>query len=226
MPKIKEKLKQYNWNEKAAFYLNLARANKQPSYAELEENSIDSSFGNMISESSDNNRDVTLLTPTIGVAAAAPSTSASSAANLNSPTLKMEFRIKVLESHISELNEKLIQRDEKIMMQENQIEYLKREIDELKTKSATNNKNLDMCSKEKLLTIAACIFENFGSSISSSGEDDENGFGENGIFAEHAHSEQENNNNNNGTTDDGCRYVNKIDALLSHLKIIRFLFVN
>jgi len=223
MPKIKEKLKQYNWNEKAAFYLNLARANKQPSYAELEENSIDSSFGNMISESSDNNRDVTLLTPTIGVStaasAAALSTSAcSSAANLNSPTLKMEFRIKVLESHISELNEKLIQRDEKIMMQENQIEYLKREIDELKTKSATNNKNLDMCSKEKLLTIAACIFENFGSSISSSGDDDENGFGENEIFAEHAHSEQENNNNNNGTTDDGCRYVNKIDAFIISFK--------
>jgi hypothetical protein len=227
MPKIKEKLKQYNWNEKAAFYLNLARANKQPSYAELEENSIDSSFGNMISESSDNNRDVTLLTPTIGVSntttttVAATSTSASSAANLNSPTLKMEFRIKVLESHISELNEKLIQRDEKIMMQENQIEYLKREIDELKTKSSTNNKNLDMCSKEKLLTIAACIFENFGSSISSSGDDEENGFGENGIFAEHVNSEQE---NNNGTTDDGCRYVKKIDALLSHLKIIQILF--
>ena len=164
MPKIKEKLKQYNWNEKAAFYLNLARANKQPSYAELEENSIDSSFGNMISESSDNNRDVTLLTPTIGVAAAAPSTSASSAANLNSPTLKMEFRIKVLESHISELNEKLIQRDEKIMMQENQIEYLKREIDELKTKSATNrivfHDNLDIF-QERISSISGNPFSCF-----------------------------------------------------------------
>lgn len=55
------------------------------------------------------------------------------------------------------------------------------------------------CSKEKLLTIAACIFENFG----TVNGDEENGFNENGMFNEV--SEHENGTNNN---DDGCRYVN------------------
>lgn len=144
MPKIKEKLKHYNWNEKAAYYLNLARTNKQPSYSELEENSIsvDSSFSNMLSENAEANRDASLITSTMGSTTQA--TTSSNTMNVNSPTLKMEFRIKVLEAHISELNEKLIERDEKIMMQENQIEFLKREIEDLKTKTSNNNKNLDM----------------------------------------------------------------------------------
>ena len=147
MPKIKEKLKHYNWNEKASYYLNLARTtNKQPSYAELEENStsVDSSFSNMLSDNAaDANKDTSLI------ACTPQATTSSSNMNLNSPTLKMELRIKVLETHISELNEKLIDRDEKIMMQENQIEFLKREIEDLKNKTSNNNKNLDMYAKSK-----------------------------------------------------------------------------
>jgi len=54
------------------------------------------------------------------------------------------------------------------------------------------------CSKEKLLTIAACIFENFGSSDG----DDENGFNESSVFNEISEE-----NGVNG--DNGCRYVKK-----------------
>lgn len=148
MPKIKEKFKHYNWNEKASYYLNLARAtNKQPSYAELEENSasVDSSFSNMLSDNAaEANKDTSLI------ACTPQATTSSSNMSLNSLTpLKMEFRIKVLETHISELNEKLIDRDEKIMMQESQIEFLKREIEDLKTKTSNNNKNLDTYAKSR-----------------------------------------------------------------------------
>ena len=197
MPKIKEKLKHYNWNEKASYYLNLAKngnSKQQPAYTELEEAPIETSFGNHASESGDmNGASLSSSNFSFGLSSSVNGSSS----GVTAPLLKMECRMKVLETHINELNEKLIERDEKILMQESQIECLKREIEELRAKSPERDKNLDMCSREKLLSIAACIFQNFGS-------DESDGIG-NGLFNETTEHSTENEAN-----DDGCRYVSQL----------------